>query len=105
MDINNLVTESGYLKDFSDWNNDVANELASQEEINLTNEHLAVIYLLQDFYNQYKHSPPIRVLLKLMKENLSTASANSIYLQKLFPVSPIMQACKIAGLPKPNSCI
>ena len=42
------VDKEGYLTDLSQWNKDIAVEIAKEEEIELTDKHFEVLYYLQD---------------------------------------------------------
>ncbi len=42
------VTEDGYLTDQSQWNKEIALEIAKQEEIELTDKHWEVITWIQE---------------------------------------------------------
>ncbi|WP_406667580.1 TusE/DsrC/DsvC family sulfur relay protein [Gallaecimonas sp. GXIMD1310] len=95
----------GYLLNTTDWRPELAPELAAEESIELTEAHWEVVHFVRDFYNEYKTSPAIRLLVKAMKEKLGPDKGNSAYLFKLFPDGPAKQATKIAGLPKPAKCL
>lgn len=95
----------GYLADLSQWTPDVAYAIAEKEGIVLTDAHWEVIYFVRDFYQEYKTSPAIRMLVKAMTKKLGEEKGNSRYLQRLFPDGPAKQATKLAGLPKPAKCL
>lgn len=95
----------GYLLNSSDWNPDIALEIAQQESIILSEEHWQVINLVRDFYQQFNTSPAIRMLVKAMAHAYGPEKGNSRYLFRLFPEGPAKQATKIAGLPKPAKCL
>jgi len=97
--------EEGYLVNLNDWTKDLANDLAKDEEIELTDEHWEIIDMLREYYNEYQIAPAVRVLTKAVGKKLGKAKGNSKYLYELFPYGPAKQACKIAGLPKPTGCI
>ncbi|AIZ78437.1 TusE/DsrC/DsvC family sulfur relay protein [Actinobacillus equuli subsp. equuli] len=96
---------SGYLTNLDDWSEALAIEIAKKEQIVLTNEHWEIIFLVRDFYQEYKTSPAIRMLVKAMAQKFGEEKGNSRYLQRLFPDGPAKQATKIAGLPKPIKCL
>lgn len=96
--------QEGYLLNLADWNKKVAEAIALDENIVLTEEHWLVIYALRDFYAEYNTSPTMRALINLLKTKLDK-NIDSIYLHTLFPAGPAKQANKIAGLPKPIRCI
>ncbi|AAK02485.1 TPA: TusE/DsrC/DsvC family sulfur relay protein [Pasteurella multocida] len=95
----------GYLLDLTQWDEDVARAIAQQENIDLTDAHWEVIYFVRAFYQEYKTSPAIRMLVKAMAQKLGEDKGNSRYLQRLFPDGPAKQATKLAGLPKPAKCL
>ena len=89
----------GNLKNLSDWNEDIAKELAKEEGINeLTDRHWAVINYMRKQYEEKGDAPSIR---KLTKE--SGVETKELY--QLFPKGPAKKAARIAGLPKPKGCI
>ncbi|ABR74372.1 sulfurtransferase TusE [Actinobacillus succinogenes] len=96
---------AGYLMDLTQWTPDVARAIAKKEGIELTEAHWEVIYFVRDFYQEYKTSPAIRMLVKAMAKKLGEDKGNSRYLQRLFPDGPAKQATKLAGLSKPAKCL
>jgi len=99
------TTEQGFLVNLNDWNESIANQIASQEELQLTPLHWEIINFIQQYYKTYKHLPNARVFAKAIKKQLGEEKGTSRYLQKLFPQGPLKYACKIAGLPKPPTCL
>ena len=97
--------EEGYLQNLSDWSREVANEMAVQDGIELTDNHWEVINFLREYYDEYKIAPAIRILTKAMSKKLGREKGNTRYLYKLFPEGPAKQACRYAGLPKPTGCV
>jgi len=99
------LDKEGFLKNLADWNEKVANELAQQEKITLTDKHWEIINSVRDFYSTYQISPSMRALAKHIQKTLGPEKGQSIYLLQLFPTSPAKFASKIAGLPKPANCM
>ena len=93
------LDDKGYLVDPQQWNEKVAAALAAAEGIpELTDDHWKVIDFLREFQEEHGAAPMIRVLCK------GTGFAlKKIYM--LFPKGPTKGACKIAGLPRPDSCV
>ena len=94
------LSEEGFLTDPTQWDNAVAEFLASsQEGLNqLSDEHWAVINLIREHYLQTNLAPMVRVICKNTGLQLKR-----IY--ELFPSGPAKGACKLAGLPKPDGCV
>lgn len=99
------VDKDGYLLDYTKWNDRIACIIAEKEEIILTQPHWEIIYFTREFYQQYKTSPSVRMLIKAITQKLGEEKANSRYLQHLFPKGIAKQATKLAGLPKPAKCL
>ena len=97
--------EEGYLVDISAWNKDLAELIAKDENIEMTDDAWEVVNFLRNYYEEYQIAPAVRVLTKAIKKSLGPEKGNSKYLYELFLYGPAKQACKIAGLPKPTGCI
>lgn len=97
--------EEGYIVDISIWSKELADLIAQDENIDMSEDHWEVVNFLRDYYEEYQIAPAIRVLTKAIKKSLGDDKGNSKYLYELFPYGPAKQACKIAGLPKPTGCI
>ncbi|MDE3236396.1 MAG: TusE/DsrC/DsvC family sulfur relay protein [Bacteroidota bacterium] len=91
------VNEEGYLTNFSQWDRSVAEELAKEAELTLTPRHWDVIAYLQD---EHKKDSPLSIR-KVGKSGV--VDIKEFY--ALFPNAPLKTATKIAGIPKPASCI
>ena len=96
---------AGYLLDRATWDRAFAERAARSDGIELTEAHWQVIQFLRDYHQRYQLSPPMRVLVKAIAPLLGEPKASSRRLYQLFPDGPAKQACKIAGLPKPESCL
>ena len=100
------VDDDGYLKHLQDWSPDIAQALAQQEQLILTQAHWEIINAIRDFYSQYQRSPTTRVLLKYLAQQLGAQKSSSIYVMQLFGGgTPAKSIAKLAGLPKPPNCI
>ena len=99
------LDRDGYLRNFNDWSDAVADALAAAEGIELTPAHREVLHLLRKFYQKHQLSPPNRPLVNLVKRELGPDKGRSIYLMNLFKGNPAKLATKLAGLPKPDNCL
>lgn len=95
----------GFLRNLSDWNEEVAAQLAAAEGLSLSDAHWEVIALLREYYREFDASPAMRPLVKYCALKLGADKGRSIYLMSLFPGSPAKIGSKIAGLPKPDNCL
>ena len=94
------TTETGYLVNVDDWNEQVAVQLASQEGLELTQAHWDVLHYLRDEYiNNNANQPNNRSIIKDMSGKWGHKASNK-ELFDLFPGNPSKQAGLIAGLPE-----
>jgi len=95
----------GYLRHRRNWSRELADEMASADDLVLEEAHWEVITFLQSYYDEYEIAPAIRILTKQMGKRFGKEKGNSKYLYQLFPKGPAKQACRYAGLPKPTGCV
>ena len=95
--INVDVTDKAYLEDFKQWNEDIARELAQEEGIELTDKHFEVLKFLREKYEEGANL----TIRKVGKSGIT--DIKEFY--KLFPGGPLKKSSKIAGIPKPTSCV
>lgn len=91
------VDKDGYLTDLSQWNKDIAIEIAKEEEIELTNKHFEVLTYLQD-----QHKKEVALSIRSIGKS-GVVDIKQFY--ELFPKGPLKLSSKMAGIPKPKSCI
>ncbi len=90
--------EQGYMTNLDQWNREVATAIASEEEVELaTEKHWEVIDYLQE---QHRQETPLTIR-RVGKSGV--VSIKEFY--ELFPGGPLKKASRIAGIPKPASCI
>jgi tRNA 2-thiouridine synthesizing protein E len=99
------VDDKGYLLDWLSWSPEVAVAMAAADGIELSPDHWLVLRLFRAYFEEYEIEPPMRALVRLLRERLGEDKASSRYLYRLFPDGPGTQACRYAGLPRPVSCI
>ena len=94
---NITVNEEGYLTDFSQWTKEVGEEISKEYNLSLTPRHWDVISYLQD---QHKKQEALSIR-KIGKSGI--VDIKEFY--ELFPNGPLKISTKIAGIPKPASCV
>ena len=93
------LDDRGYLKNPQDWSRDLAPLLASRDGLrHLTAEHWSVIDVLRAHHLERGTAPMIRELCRRTGLSLQR-------LYELFPKGPAQDACRVAGLPRPDSCV
>jgi tRNA 2-thiouridine synthesizing protein E len=91
------VNEEGYMTDSSQWNKDVATAIAAEEGVELTDKHFEVL----DFIRGKVADGATLTIRGINKSGV--VDAKSFY--QMFPGAPLKKSTKIAGVPKPESCI
>ena len=90
--------EDGYMTDHSEWNREIADGLAKEEGITLTEAHWKVLDFIGKDFGEKGVVPGMRRMNKV-------GGIPTKELYALFPNGPIKKAARIAGYPKPASCV
>lgn len=94
-----LTDEEGFLRSYNDWNENWVDYVAKRESMgDITDDHLYLVKVLQDYYEKNGVPPMVRVMAKATGFKLKR-------IWELFPSGPGKGACKMAGLPKPIGCV
>lgn len=92
------VNEEGYLKNLSEWTEEVAETIAKEEQVGpLSARHWEVLRYLQD-----QQRKEVALTIRRIGQS-GVVNIKEFY--DLFPGGPLKKASKIAGIPKPASCI
>jgi len=91
------VNAEGYLKNVNDWSPELAKEMAARENIQLTDKHFEVLNWLRS-----KQAEGIQLSIRKVG-NSGLVDIKQFY--ALFPGGPLKISSKLAGIPKPASCI
>ncbi len=92
------VNDEGYMTNHAQWNRDIAAALAQELGLALTDAHWKVLEFIDKDFKEKGVVPGMRRMNKV--GNIPTKE-----LYTLFPDGPIKKAAKIAGYPKPASCV
>ncbi len=88
----------GYLANKDDWSEELAKQLAAELGIQLSDDHWKVIRAARTIEGESGSSPGLRKISKRAETPIK-----AIY--TLFPEGPAKLIAKIAGIPKPKSCL
>lgn len=92
--------DNGFLSNIDDWNEQLAEIIATAEGVQLTQRHWDVInYLRDEYINNAAHQPNMRKIVKAMGDAWGDKKLEAKALYDLFPLNPDKQASKIGGLP------
>lgn len=94
----------GYLVVPDDWTDDIAIELAKEENIDLTESHWQVLRFIRVYYSEHNVIPDIRHVDDYLatEYKIDKKEAKKIIF-KLFPYGYVKQACKISGMRRPRA--
>ena len=95
--VNIDVNEEGYLTDSSQWNEQIAAEIAEEEEVELTEKHFELLKFLRQ-----QHEDEVDITIRKVGKS-GIVDIKGFY--TLFPKKPLKKSSRIAGIPKPSSCI
>jgi TusE/DsrC/DsvC family sulfur relay protein len=90
--------EEGFMANPDEWDKDVAVALATDINIDLSEEHWAIIDFSRSDYESQGEAPGLR---RISKE----AGVTTKELYKLFPKGPAKKIAYVSGLGKPTGCI
>jgi len=91
------VNDEGYLLDMNEWSKEIAHEIAAEEGIELSDKHFEIIKFLR---NKTEKGEPLTIR-SIGKSGITDIKG----FYQLFPGGPLKKASKIAGIPKPASCV
>lgn len=91
------VNEEGYLLNMEEWNEDIAKEIAHEENVELSPRHFEVLNYLRD-----QQRKEVALTIRGVGKS-GVVDIKEFYV--LFPKGPLKISSKVAGIPKPKSCI
>lgn len=92
------LDNEGFLVNRDDWTEELAAELAEQDEFEMNEQVMDLIREARSMYENDGVVPPIRIFAK--KQGVSTKE-----LYNIFKKGPMKLICKWGGLPKPTGCV
>ncbi len=106
--INGEVIETntqGYLLNIDDWSEEFSSELAKRDGIELFVDHWELIMYFRDYYVENQRNPTmhaiVRTLGRIKGSHFHEQKEYEKHIYNLFPIDPIHEICKLAGLPMP----
>ena len=92
------VDQEGFLTRYGEWDADLAEQLAGQIGIQLTDAHWRVVDFIRKDFQQQGETPTLRRVSVV-------GGFPTKALFTLFPKKPAKKMAYIAGLPKPHGCV
>lgn len=98
MELNVELDGEGFLVNRDDWSEDIAQELAKQDGMEINDQIMDLIKQARHMYDEDGVVPPIRKFAK-------QTGVSSKELYDIFKKGPMKLICKWGGLPKPTGCV
>ena len=92
------VNDEGFLTQYDEWDEELAEVLAKNIDIDLTDEHWKVIRFLREDFKTQGETPTTRRV-----QTVGGVPTKEQF--QLFPKKPAKKMAYIAGLPKPHGCV
>jgi len=89
----------GYLQNMDDWTPQLAEAMASAEDLTLTEQHWDVLNIMRDYYKKYNTSPILKLLRREISKQYGTERSTIEALDALFPQGVQRQGSRLAGVP------
>lgn len=91
------VNEEGYFTNPSQWTKEIAKEIAKEDNLELTDKHFEVLVFIRE---KFAKGETITI------RSVGTSGITDIKgFYTLFPGAPMKKAARMAGIPKPASCV
>jgi len=91
------VNDEGYFTNSAQWTKEIAVEIAKEEGVDLTDNHFKVLEYLRE-----KHKNGEALSIRGINKS-GVVDVKAFY--QMFPGAPLKKSTKIAGIPKPESCV
>ena len=91
------VNDEGYFNDPSQWTKEIAAEIAKEEGVELTDKHYEMLEYLRN-----KQASGDNLSIRGINKS-GIVDVKTFY--QMFPGAPLKKSTKIAGIPKPSSCV
>ena len=97
------ITTASFPNAPHDWNIQFAEATASEEGINITDDHWELVRALQEYYKK-KEFPNLREVTDALEEKFH-GQGGLKYLYQIIPGGPIAAGCRLAGLEVPAGAV
>jgi tRNA 2-thiouridine synthesizing protein E len=91
-------TSNGYLVDPTEWSLEIMYEMATEDEIILSESQVMQIEKAREYFDENSSVPPIRTFAKVV-------NIDKKVLFKEWLTGPMKPITKYGGLPQPTGCV
>lgn len=95
-------SDTGWLENREEWDEDVATEIAKSVGIEMTDEHWKLVHIAREYYDKHFTCCPPRAFSRILRKEFDKDHSDQKFIYQLFPAGGLVQCVnKIAGLPCP----
>jgi tRNA 2-thiouridine synthesizing protein E len=91
-------TGNGYLVDPTEWSLEIMHEMATEDEITLSESQVMQIEKAREYFDENSSVPPIRTFAKVV-------GIDKKILFKEWLTGPMKPITKYGGMPQPTGCV
>jgi tRNA 2-thiouridine synthesizing protein E len=91
-------TGNGYLVDPTEWSLEIMHEMATEDEITLSESQVMQIEKAREYFDENSSVPPIRTFAKVV-------GIDKKVLFKEWLTGPMKPITKYGGMPQPTGCV
>jgi tRNA 2-thiouridine synthesizing protein E len=99
------LDQDGHLCNHLDWTPAVACQMAANDGLILTEQHLLILQQVREFYQRFEHAPATRPLLRFLIKQLGDQISNAQLMADFQTGLVARTLSRLAGLPKPANCL
>ncbi len=93
------LKDDGFLVNFDDWDTEVAEMLAEQDNLELVECHWIALNFIREYYREFAVPPSPRIIINAVGDQLDSRKCSLKTLAMIFPLGGGKHACRLAGLP------
>ncbi len=93
------LSDDGFLVNFNDWEPEVAQMLAEEDDLELVECHWAALNFIRQYYREFQVPPSPKIIVQEVGSQLGPERCSFKTLARLFPLGGGRHACRLAGLP------
>jgi tRNA 2-thiouridine synthesizing protein E len=91
-------TGNGYLVDPTEWSLEIMHEMATEDEVTLSDSQVMQIEKAREYFDENSSVPPIRTFAKVV-------GIDKKILFKEWLTGPMKPITKYGGMPQPTGCV
>lgn len=94
-----MLRVDGRLEDLNAWSPEVAQAMAVQEGLTLSDDHWLVLNTMREYYKEFNVSPVMKLLKRSLRQRGAAQLTVDQHLDSIFPGGVLVQGSRLAGIP------